>query len=182
MKNNTYLTLEAQLNRLARHNRQGSYRTKERYYMAMKRFCHFLANNYHLQKLSNISGKHLVAYVLWMQEKGLSASTIKTDLAAIRFFHDKISNPKYRAFFHKKAAMIKWDQVEELIGHAPGGVCPFGIKEGVKVYLDESLWRFKTVYAAAGEPNATIALSPEELFEASNALERIDVCKLPFEE
>ncbi len=94
----------------------------------------------------------------------------------------KISNPKYRAFFHKKAAMIKWDQVEELIGHAPGGVCPFGIKEGVKVYLDESLWRFKTVYAAAGEPNATIALSPEELFEASNALERIDVCKLPFEE
>ena len=93
MKNqNLYFTLEAQLNKLARHNRQGSYRTKERYYMAMKRFCHFLADNYHLQKLSNISGKHLVAYVLWMQEKGLSASTIKTDLAAIRFFHDKISN------------------------------------------------------------------------------------------
>ena len=84
MKNqNLYFTLEAQLNKLARHNRQGSYRTKERYYMAMKRFCHFLAENYHLQKLSNISGKHLVAYVLWMQEKGLSASTIKTDLAAI---------------------------------------------------------------------------------------------------
>ena len=95
MKTNIYFTLEAQLNKLARHNRQGSYRTKERYYMAMKRFCHFLADNYHLQKLSNISGKHLVAYVIWMQEKGLSASTIKTDLAAIRFFHDKISNPKY---------------------------------------------------------------------------------------
>ena len=95
MTSNTYFTLEAQLNKLARHNRQGSYRTKERYYMAMKRFCHFLAEEYHLQKLSNISGKHLVAYVLWMQEKGLSASTIKTDLAAIRFFHDKISNPKY---------------------------------------------------------------------------------------
>ena len=63
--------------------------------MAMKRFYHFLADNYHLQKLSNISSKHLVAYVLWMQEKGLSASTIKTDLAAIRFFHDKISNAKY---------------------------------------------------------------------------------------
>ena len=61
----------------------------------MKRFCHFLAHEYHLQKLSNISSKHLVAYVLWMQEKELSASTIKTDLAAIRFFHDKISNPKY---------------------------------------------------------------------------------------
>ena len=63
--------------------------------MAMKRFCHFLAEEFHLQKLSNISSKHLVTYVLWMQEKGLSASTIKTDLAAIRFFHDKISNPKY---------------------------------------------------------------------------------------
>ena len=63
--------------------------------MAMKRFCHFLADEYHLQKLSNISSKHLVAYVLWVQEKELSASTIKTDLAAIRFFHDKISNPKY---------------------------------------------------------------------------------------
>ena len=95
MKNNIYLALEAQLKKIARHNRQGSYRTKERYYTAMKRFCHFLADNYHLQKLSNISGKHMVAYVLWMQEKGLSASTIKTDLAAIRFFHDKISNPKY---------------------------------------------------------------------------------------
>ena len=96
MKNQgLYNSLEAQLNKLARHNRQGSYRTKERYYMAMKRFCHFLADEYHLQKLSNISSKHLVAYVLWMQEKGLSASTIKTDLAAIRFFHDKISNAKY---------------------------------------------------------------------------------------
>ena len=96
MKNQgIYNSLEAQLNKLARHNRQGSYRTKERYYMAMKRFCHFLAENYHLQKLANISGKHLVAYVLWMQEKGLSASTIKTDLAAIRFFHDKISDAKY---------------------------------------------------------------------------------------
>ena len=96
MKNQgIYNSLEAQLNKLARHNRQGSYRTKERYYMAMKRFCHFIAEEFHLQKLSNISSKHLVAYVNWMQEKGLSASTIKTDLAAIRFFHDKISDAKY---------------------------------------------------------------------------------------
>ena len=96
MKNQgLYNSLEAQLNKLARHNRQGSYRTKERYYMAMKRFCHFLAEEFHLQKLSNISSKHLVAYVLWMQKKELSASTIKTDLAAIRFFHDKIGNAKY---------------------------------------------------------------------------------------
>lgn len=95
LKSNTYFTLEAQLNKLARHNRQGSYRTRERYFMAMKRFCRFLADAYGLQKLANINGKHLTFYILWMQEKELSASTIKTDLAAIRFFHDKISNPKY---------------------------------------------------------------------------------------
>ena len=92
---NIYFGLEAQLNKLARHNRQGSFRTRERYYMAKKRFCRYLADTYRLQKLSNCSGKHLVAYVLWMQEKELSASTIKTDLAAIRFFHDKLSDPKY---------------------------------------------------------------------------------------
>lgn len=91
-----YETLVAQLDKLARHNRQGSYRTKERYYEAFKRFCAFLADEYHLQKLANISGKHLAEYVLFMQRQGKSASTVKTDLAAIRFFHDKIENAKYR--------------------------------------------------------------------------------------
>lgn len=91
-----YLSLVAQLDKLARHNRQGSFRTKERYYEAMKRFCRFLAEEYRLQKLANISGKHLTAYILKLQADGKSASTIKTDLAAIRFFHDKMANPKYR--------------------------------------------------------------------------------------
>lgn len=91
-----YNALVSQLNKLARHNRQGSFRTKERYYEACKRFCAYLADEFRLQKLENISGKHLVSYVLWMQERGKSASTIKTDLAAIRFFHDKMSKPKYR--------------------------------------------------------------------------------------
>ena len=96
MKNiGIYNSLVAQLDKLARHNRQGSCRTKERYYEAMKRFCAFLADEYRVQKLSNISGKHLVAYVERMQERGLSASTVKTDLAAIRFFHDKMDNAKY---------------------------------------------------------------------------------------
>ena len=90
-----FLTLVAQLDRLARHNRQGSFRTKERYYEACKRFCAYLAAEYHLQKLENISGKHLVSYVLYLQDTGKSASTVKTDLAAIRFFHDKMSCPKY---------------------------------------------------------------------------------------
>lgn len=78
-----------------RQNRKGSFRTKERYYEACKRFCAYLADAYHLQKLENISGKHLASYVLYLQKKGKSASTIKTDLAAIRFFHDKMSRPKY---------------------------------------------------------------------------------------
>ena len=91
-----YRSLVAQLDKLARHNRQGSFRTKDRYYEAFKRFCAFLADHYQLQKIENISGKHLVAYVLYMQEHGKSASTIKTDLSAIRFFHDKMSDPKYR--------------------------------------------------------------------------------------
>lgn len=91
-----YKALIAQLDKAARHNRQGSFRTKERYYDAMKRFCRFLADHFHLQKLANVSGKHLTAYVLDMQEQGMSASTIKTDLAAIRFFHDKLERTKYR--------------------------------------------------------------------------------------
>ena len=101
----TYRTLVGQLNKLARHNRQGSFRTKERYYEAFKRFCAFLADEYHLQKLENISGKHLASYVLWMQESGKSASTIKTDLAAIRFFHDKMSRPKYQLPTNDKLAV-----------------------------------------------------------------------------
>lgn len=90
-----YKALIAQLDKTARHNRQGSFRTKERYYDAMKRFCHFLADRFHLQKLANVSGKHLTAYVFYMQEQDKSASTIKTDLAAIRFFHDKMERTKY---------------------------------------------------------------------------------------
>ena len=91
-----YKALLAQLDKTARHNRQGSFKTKKRYYDAMKRFCRFLADNFHLQKLANVNGKHLAAYVIYMQEQGMSASTIKTDLAAIRFFHDKMDRAKYR--------------------------------------------------------------------------------------
>ena len=92
-----FLSLVAQLDKLARHNRQGSFRTKARYYEACKRFCAYLAAEYHLQKLENISGKHLVSYVLYLQDTGKSASTVKTDLAAIRFFHDKNVPPEVRS-------------------------------------------------------------------------------------
>ena len=57
----------------------------------------------------------------------------------------KIDNAKYKSTFHVKAKMLKFEEVEPLTGHAVGGVCPFAVNEGVKVYLDESLKRFKTV-------------------------------------
>lgn len=90
-----YINLLSQAEKLYRHNRQGSYKTKERYFEAHKRFLHFVGNVYHLQKIRSISGKHLSAYVDYMQDKKYSASTIKTDLAAIRFWHDQIPNAKY---------------------------------------------------------------------------------------
>ena len=91
-----YRALIAQLDKLARHNRQESYKTRQRYYEAMQRFCRFLAEEYRLQKLTNISGKHLVDYVRHLQENGKAASTIKTELAAIRFWHDKLGEAKYK--------------------------------------------------------------------------------------
>ena len=70
---NIYLALVDQLDKLARHNRQGSFHTRRRYYEAMKRFCFYLASSFHLQKLSNISAKHFVSYVLYLQDNGRAA-------------------------------------------------------------------------------------------------------------
>lgn len=93
---NLFLVLLAQLDVLAKHNRQGSFQTKSRYYEAMKRFCLYLAMVWHLQKLSNIAPVHVSSYVVFMQENGYAPATIKTELSAIRFFHDKVDNPRYR--------------------------------------------------------------------------------------
>ena len=90
----------------------------------------------------------------------------------------RIDNSKYKAQFHTKAKMIPHDQVEELIGHGVGGVCPFGVKEGVPVWLDESLRRFDLVYPAAGTSNSAVKLTLAELERASQALGWVDVCKL----
>ena len=89
----------------------------------------------------------------------------------------RIDNGKYKAKFGCKAKMLAPDEVVELVGHAIGGVCPFGVKEGVKVYLDESLKRFETVYPACGSSNSAIELNLEQLEQLSGALEWIDVCK-----
>ena len=93
----------------------------------------------------------------------------------------RIDNHKYKQTFHKKAAMPSPDEVLREIGHPVGGVCPFGIRPGVKVYLDESLKRFDVVYPAAGTPSSAVKLSLEELFLSSGALGWVDVTKLPEE-
>ena len=75
--------------------------------------------------------------------------------------------------------MIPFDEVEQYIGHAPGGVCPFGINEGVDVYLDESLRQFDTVYPAAGNDHSAVRLAVPELEKIAGAKGWIDVCKEP---
>ena len=94
----------------------------------------------------------------------------------------KIDNPKYKAQFSQKAKMLSHDQAAELIGHAVGGVCPFAVNEGVTIYLDESLKRFKTVFPACGSSNGAIELTIPELEQYSGYKCWINVCKLPVSE
>lgn len=89
----------------------------------------------------------------------------------------KIDNRKYKDKFGRKAKMLAAEDVEPMTGHAIGGVCPFGVGEGVRVYCDESLKRFSYVYPAAGNAHSGVKLTCEELFDAADALEWIDVCK-----
>lgn len=89
----------------------------------------------------------------------------------------KVNSSKFKAVFHQKAVMIPGDQVEALIGHMPGAVCPFGVNEGVKVYLDISLKRFDYIHAAGGSVNSTVRMTLEELVEHSHMTEWVDLCK-----
>lgn len=89
----------------------------------------------------------------------------------------KIDNPKYKAQFGTKAKMLSPQEVETLVGHAVGGVCPFAINEGIEVYLDVSLKRFETVFPACGSSNSAIELTIAELEQYSGYVGWIDVCK-----
>lgn len=89
----------------------------------------------------------------------------------------KIDNHKYKEQFVTKAKMLSPEEVEALVGHAVGGVCPFAVNEGVKVYLDVSLKRFETVFPACGSSNSAIELTIAELEEYSGFAGWIDVCK-----
>lgn len=89
----------------------------------------------------------------------------------------KIDNPKYKARFGTKAKMLAPDEVEVMTGHAIGGVCPFGIKDGVTVYLDNSMKRFKTIFPACGSSNSAVELTMDELEQYSGYQTWVDVCK-----
>ena len=89
----------------------------------------------------------------------------------------KIDNSKYKKEFSTKAKMIAFDEVEKIIGHSVGGVCPFGINENVEVYLDESLKQYEIIYPACGSSNSAVKLTVNDLETASNYLKWVDVCK-----
>ncbi|NBH84603.1 YbaK/EbsC family protein [bacterium C-53] len=111
--------------------------------------------------------------------KTLSFLTGDTAVLIVTAGDAKIDNPKYKAQFGMKAKMLAPDMVETMVGHAVGGVCPFGVREGTKVYLDASLKRFETVFPACGSSNSAIELTIEELETYSGFREWVDVCKLP---
>ena len=89
----------------------------------------------------------------------------------------RIDNGKFTARFGTKAKMLPAEQVETLVGHAVGGVCPFGVNPGVAVYLDESLRRYDVIYPAAGNDHSGVRLTVEELYRASEAQGFVDVTK-----
>ena len=89
----------------------------------------------------------------------------------------KIDNRKFKDTFFMKAKMLSAEETLDKVGHPVGGVCPFAVHDGVKVYLDVSLKRFETVYPACGSANSAIGLSCEELESLGNAVGWVNVCK-----
>ena len=90
----------------------------------------------------------------------------------------KVNNTKFKAVFHQKAKMLGHEQVAELTGFPVGGVCPFVAPEGVKIYLDESLRRFDTVFPAAGTRNSAVEVTLPQLEAASHAAGWVDVSQI----
>lgn len=109
--------------------------------------------------------------------KTLSFSVADAPILIVAAGDAKVDNAKFKSKFGVKAKMLPADTVETLIGHSVGGVCPFGINNGVRVFLDESLKRFETVFPACGSSNSAIELSIPELEKYSGYEEWIDVCK-----
>ena len=90
----------------------------------------------------------------------------------------RVDNRKFKDTFRTKAKMLTAEQAGEMIGHNVGGVCPFGVNEGVKVYIDVSVKRFETVFPAAGSSNSAVELTIPELEMASEAVGWVDLAKV----
>ncbi len=109
--------------------------------------------------------------------KTLALNVSDTAILIVAAGDAKIDNAKYKSRFSVKAKMLTPEELIEKVGHAVGGVCPFGINDRVDVYLDESLKRFTTVFPACGSSNSAIELTIPELEQYSNYKEWVDVCK-----
>ena len=109
--------------------------------------------------------------------KSLSFAVNSEPILVVAAGDAKVDNAKYKARFAVKAKMLSPEDTLALIGHAVGGVCPFAVKEGVKVYLDASLKRFETVFPACGSSNSAIELTIPELEKYSAFTAWVDVCK-----
>lgn len=88
----------------------------------------------------------------------------------------RVDNRKFKDVFKTKARMLDPEEVVEVTGHPVGGVCPFGLKNNLPVYLDVSLKEYEFVYPAAGSPNSAVKMTPDELQEVTSG-EWVDVCK-----
>jgi Cys-tRNA(Pro) deacylase len=91
----------------------------------------------------------------------------------------KIDNRKYKNNFKAKAKMLKFDEVEEITGHPVGGVCPFGLKSPMDIYLDDSLKKFDIVYPAGGSPSSAVKITVDKLQKVTNGT-WVDVCKFEY--
>ncbi len=109
--------------------------------------------------------------------KTLSFQVLDSVVLIVAAGDARIDNKKFKAQFQTKAKMPEPSDVEKLVGHAVGGVCPFAVRKGVKVYLDTSLKRFTTVFPACGSSNSAIELTIQELEHYSQSLGWVDVCK-----
>ncbi|MFA9398105.1 MAG: YbaK/EbsC family protein [Clostridiaceae bacterium] len=88
----------------------------------------------------------------------------------------KIDNRKYKDYFKEKAKMMGFDEVKEITGHPVGGVCPFGLKNPLDIYLDQSLKQFDIVYPAGGTPSSAVKITVDKLEEVTDGT-WVDVCK-----
>jgi prolyl-tRNA editing enzyme YbaK/EbsC (Cys-tRNA(Pro) deacylase) len=91
----------------------------------------------------------------------------------------RVDNRKFKDTFDQKAKMLSADDVLKYTGHPVGGVCPFALPGGqnVRVYMDESLKKYDTIFPACGAANSAMEISPDELFKAGKAAGWVDVCK-----